>query len=125
MEGVGEAVERPMKTRVVHCKKEPFDVYIGRPGEWGNPFLVSRMGREGAIAAFRAHVAAHPGMIARIRSELRGKVLGCYCTPDPCHGDVYVEIADSDDDYVAPAAKAKPAPKKKERPGSLLDMLKD
>ena len=22
--------------KVVHCKKEPFDVYIGRPGPWGN-----------------------------------------------------------------------------------------
>jgi len=24
-------------TRVVHCKKEPYDVYIGRPSKWGNP----------------------------------------------------------------------------------------
>lgn len=25
-------------TKVVHCKKEPYDVYIGRPSKWGNPF---------------------------------------------------------------------------------------
>lgn len=25
-------------TLVVHCKKAPYDVYIGRPGPWGNPF---------------------------------------------------------------------------------------
>ena len=24
--------------RIVHCKKEPFDVYICRPSKWGNPF---------------------------------------------------------------------------------------
>ena len=24
--------------RVVHCKKEPYDVYIGRPSKWGNPY---------------------------------------------------------------------------------------
>lgn len=27
-----------MGTRVVHCKKESFDVYIGRPSYCGNPF---------------------------------------------------------------------------------------
>jgi hypothetical protein len=25
-------------TRVVHCQREPYDVYIGRPSDWGNPF---------------------------------------------------------------------------------------
>jgi len=29
-----EDKRQPMK--VVHCKKEPFDVYIGRPQKWGN-----------------------------------------------------------------------------------------
>ena len=24
--------------KVVHCKKEEYDVYIGRPSKWGNPF---------------------------------------------------------------------------------------
>jgi len=24
--------------RVVHCKREPYDVYIGRGSKWGNPF---------------------------------------------------------------------------------------
>lgn len=24
--------------KVVHFKKEPFDIYIGRPSVWGNPF---------------------------------------------------------------------------------------
>ena len=25
-------------TKVVHCRKEKYDVYIGRPSKWGNPF---------------------------------------------------------------------------------------
>ena len=25
-------------TRVVHCKKDHYDVYIGRPSKWSNPF---------------------------------------------------------------------------------------
>ncbi len=33
-----------MTPRVVHCKREPYDVYVGRPSKWGNPF---REGRDG------------------------------------------------------------------------------
>ena len=29
------------KTRVVHCEKDQYDVYIGRPSKWGNPFTES------------------------------------------------------------------------------------
>jgi len=32
------------KTRVVHCKKEQFNIYIGRPSKWGNPFKIGRDG---------------------------------------------------------------------------------
>lgn len=32
------------QTRVVHCKKERYDVYIGRPSKWGNPFEIGRDG---------------------------------------------------------------------------------
>ena len=44
-----------MKPRVVHCKKEPFDVYIGRgvwngeKSKWGNPFSH----KEGTLAEFQ------------------------------------------------------------------------
>jgi hypothetical protein len=31
-------------TRVVHCRREKYDVYIGRPSKWGNPFVVGRDG---------------------------------------------------------------------------------
>ena len=25
-------------TKVVHCNKESYDIYIGRPSKWGNPY---------------------------------------------------------------------------------------
>jgi hypothetical protein len=28
-------MEEQTMTRVVHCKKEEYDVYIGRPSKWG------------------------------------------------------------------------------------------
>ena len=73
------------KTRVVNRRKGAFDVYIGRPGPWGNPF--SHMpgtlakfrvaDREEVISRFREWFLAQPELVARARRELRGKVLGC------------------------------------------------
>ncbi len=30
---------------VVHCKRAPHDVYIGRPSKWGNPGATARARR--------------------------------------------------------------------------------
>lgn len=41
--------------RVVHCKKESFDVYIGRPSRWGNPFNLKRESdREAVLQRYTA-----------------------------------------------------------------------
>jgi hypothetical protein len=89
-----EAVARP-RTRVVHCKREPFDVFIGRPGRWGNPFVLGRDGdRQEVIEKYRAWLRTQPRIVARARRELAGRVLGCYCAPLTCHGDILAAIAD-------------------------------
>lgn len=89
-------------TRVVHCKREPYDVYIGRPSKWGNPFAV----KAGTLAAFRvatvdealaryeAWLRDQPALMASL-VELRGKTLGCWCKPGLCHGDVLARLADA------------------------------
>jgi hypothetical protein len=85
-----------MAARVVHCKKEPYDVYIGRPSFWGNPFIVGKFGdRERCIQAYRELILADERMVQKAKDELRGKVLGCWCAPKACHGDVLLEIANS------------------------------
>ena len=99
-----------MKTKVVHCKKEPYDIYIGRPGKWGNPFFIRlrsssggftdspNMGmgdsREEAINQYREWIKTQPELLASLH-ELKGKVLGCWCKPQACHGDILVELADA------------------------------
>ena len=30
--------------KVVHCKKSMYDVYIGRPSKWSNPFKIGEDG---------------------------------------------------------------------------------
>jgi len=82
-------------TRVVHCKDQ-FDIYIGRPGPFGNPFVIGRDGdRQEAIRKYREWIVNQPDLMNRIE-ELRGKVLGCWCSPEPCHGDVLVELLNSE-----------------------------
>ena len=80
---------------VVHCKKSRYDVYIGRPGIWGNPYVIGRDGnREEVIAKYRRYLEGSPELMARL-PELRGRVLGCWCTPKPCHGDILAELANA------------------------------
>lgn len=73
-----------------------FDVYIGRPGRWGNPFRIGRDGnREEVIAKYRKWIMERKHLHPIIKRELKGKVLGCWCSPLPCHGDVLLEIINS------------------------------
>lgn len=85
-----------MEGRVVHCKREKFEVYIGRPSKWGNPFVLGVDGtREEVIAKYRAWLMDRVVSRRIDVSELRGKVLGCWCAPKACHGDVLLEMAEA------------------------------
>ncbi len=84
--------------RVVHCKKEDFDVYIGRPTFWGNPFQIGEDGdREMVILEYERWIHERPHMIELAKQQLRGKVLGCWCSPRACHGDVLLRIANGEE----------------------------
>lgn len=87
--------------KVVHCKKEPYDVYIGRPSPWGNPYSH----KEGTLAKFKTNtreeaVQAYYYWITEGEGRhllddlvtLKGKVLGCWCSPKACHGDVLIGL---------------------------------
>lgn len=79
-------------TTVVHCKQGKFDIYIGRGSRWGNPFKIGKDGtREEVIKKYRDWISKQPGLLSSL-GELRGKVLGCWCKPKACHGDVLIEL---------------------------------
>lgn len=83
-----------MATTVVNKYAEHFDVYIGRPSKWGNPFEIGKHGtREQVIELYRNHVMRSPRLMKAL-PELKGKRLGCYCKPKACHGDVLARLAD-------------------------------
>lgn len=82
-------------TRVVHCRRSNYDVYIGRPGPWGNRFRIGPDGtRAEVIEKYREWLMTQPELVERVRRELRGKILGCWCAPLACHGDVLAEVAE-------------------------------
>ncbi|WP_429726407.1 DUF4326 domain-containing protein [Alicyclobacillus sendaiensis] len=93
-------IEMKDTSRVVHCRREPYDVYIGRAvprfglrqSKWANPFRIGKDGtREECIAKYREYLLSRPELLEDLE-ELRGKTLGCWCKPAPCHGDVLVEL---------------------------------
>jgi hypothetical protein len=79
---------------VVNIRRERCDVYVGRGSKWGNPFshLIGGMTRREAIESYEAWLKDQPELMAAL-PELRGKVLGCYCKPDPCRADVLARLA--------------------------------
>lgn len=81
-----------MTCRVVHSNKELYDVYIGRPSKWGNPFKIGVDGtRREVIEKYEQYILNSPHLLNSLH-ELEGKVLGCWCKPNPCHGDVLVKL---------------------------------
>lgn len=81
--------------RVVHCRRESLDVYIGRPSFLGNPFRIGPDGtRADVIAKYKRYLLGNPDLLRRL-PELRGKTLGCWCAPQPCHGDVLMYYANA------------------------------
>ncbi len=79
--------------KVVHCKKEPYDVYVGRPSKWGNPYIIGRDGsREEVVRKYRDYIVGNERLLESL-PELKGKCLACWCAPLPCHGDILMELA--------------------------------
>jgi hypothetical protein len=100
---MGGGVNSVMKTKVVHCKKEHYDIYIGRPSKWGNPFRIGQyyhgkiLSRQDSIQAYRNWLlfSKKGHDLLKDIHELQGKILGCWCKPLACHGDILAEIANN------------------------------
>jgi len=68
------------------------DVYIGRPGPFGNPFAIGRDGdRSEVIAKFERWIASRPAVVEQLKA-LKPERLVCFCSPMACHGDVYKRL---------------------------------
>ena len=81
-----------LKTMVVNLKCSPYTIYIGRGSKFGNKYRLGFDGsREVVIAKHKKDFYNDPELQEVVWNELKGKTLGCFCSPLACHGDTYVE----------------------------------
>ena len=103
---------------VVDWRDSPYDVYVGRhvlggpPGVppeacvYGNPFVLNDVDdaeeRAQVIAAYEKWLLSpeQSWLVTKARSELPGKVLGCWCKPKDCHGEVLLWAVDATDSVI-------------------------
>jgi len=91
---------------VVKSKKSLFNVYFGGDcnvvqarrkivTRWANPFKIWKGAtREDVILRYRGWVLLQPTLVADIKKELRGNILGC--SLQDCRGHTLAEIANFD-----------------------------
>lgn len=90
-----------MLTTVVNVKNSICDEYIGRGSPFGNPYRIGEDGdRKQVIEKFKVYFYKrltnsqfHDKVIS-----LKGKILGCWCKPNACHGDVILEYLNRQND---------------------------
>ena len=68
-------------------------VAIDRTSKWGNPFILGQDGdRDRVCNCFEEHYAPNKDSFTDSGNELKGKVLGCHCYPQRCHGDSLIKL---------------------------------
>lgn len=83
----------------VDRRKPNYTVYIGRAwaglpeSKWNNPFHLYNYANDRALVLklYEEHVRSKPELMAAL-PELIDQVLGCWCYPEACHGDVLVKL---------------------------------
>jgi hypothetical protein len=81
-----------------HYKTAPQDaVYIGRGSPYGNPFIIGKDGsRDEVCDKYETMLKTNQALIDRVKTELKGKDLVCFCAPKRCHGDTLLRIANEE-----------------------------
>jgi hypothetical protein len=96
-----------MSGRVVNLRHEQIGdaVYVGRANprrglaesDFGNPYRVDVDGtRAEVIEKYRSWLLGRQELVLKLH-ELRGRRLACWCSPEPCHAEVLVELVDADE----------------------------
>jgi hypothetical protein len=68
--------------------------YIGRGSVFGNPYRIRENGwtRDQVIEMYRSDLRQSKDLQEVIRRLPANAILGCYCAPEACHGDVIMEM---------------------------------
>lgn len=87
---------------VVDCRKQPYDVYVGRacygrPGsKFMNPFKMTNdtlAERDRVCDEYEKQLLANNELLEQLKQELPGRVLACWCAPNRCHAHTLAALA--------------------------------
>lgn len=94
------------KSKIVNIKmidgiRPEYDIYIGRSlnypkakfsqSKWHNPYSVKKFGRKKALKLYEEYIRNTPELWNSLY-ELQDKILGCWCKPEACHGDILIKL---------------------------------
>ncbi len=87
--------------RIVNIKsKEKYTLYIGRENKYynleksifSNPYVIGKDGnREEVIEKFRIFAENNKEILDNLHL-IDNQILGCYCYPEKCHGEILIEL---------------------------------
>ena len=91
---------RPQYENLKTWLEDPNHVYIGRhlpyveganKSKWANPFSVKKYGRDNCLEMYEAYIRKYTDLWNDL-GELNNKILGCWCYPQGCHGDILIKL---------------------------------
>ncbi|KKM87028.1 hypothetical protein LCGC14_1272990 [marine sediment metagenome] len=59
--------------------------------KWANPYSVRKYGRKKALELYEEYIRNTPELYNNL-FELKDYVLGCWCKPKSCHGDILIKL---------------------------------
>ena len=105
--------QNPCRENLREWMNDENNVYIGRAGIvfidnqrfpkessiWANPYKVGekkgQYTREESLQLYETYIREKIKSSDTMKEELnklKGKTLGCWCHPEPCHGDILLKI---------------------------------
>lgn len=105
---------RPKYENLYEWMQDKNNVYIGRKGPvfingkrypqkdnlFANPYKVGKETRDLVLQKYRIYIENKIINKPNVKSELmklKGKVLGCWCVPEKCHGHILLELIEKYD----------------------------
>ena len=97
---------KSLRERDIHDFEEwanrPDTLYIGRGNshikavkrsKWANPFTIKKYGLDECLSKYEDYIRNHKKLFDSLH-ELKGMELGCWCSPNKCHGDILIKLID-------------------------------
>ena len=94
------------KVDVSEWIKDTQNIYIGRKtqllpaSKWQNPFPIRNNNREEVVKKFEQYLRNNRELLGELH-HLKGKNLGCWCSPKLCHGSIIQKLIQENMDSVS------------------------